>query len=173
MAAEPLLPLCSSSLECQQTPLSCVSQPRLDYPVSVCTQSTCTLSYPCLSVSFWCGWHMCLCICLLGVGVLRAICTQASLCVSAVNGGSCLALSPFWSLPNFPHFVFLESEPSLPVLRLFLERGIIQNNQTEVNKAGRETHVTPFIPKLCKTHMRVCVLWHLFKSIPIITFYPL
>lgn len=145
-AAELLLPLRSSSM-CQQTPSSCAARSCLGDPtkacVCVCTYNTRTPSEPCLSVSFLCGWHQWLCICLLGVGVPRAICTHASRYVGAVNGGSCLAPFPFWSLPNFPRFEFLESVLSAPAPRSFLERCIIQNNKIEVNKAGRETHVTP------------------------------
>lgn len=48
------------------------------------------------------------------------------------------------------------------MLQSFLERYIIQNNKIEVNKAGRETHVTPlafiYAKVLRNPYKRLCCL---------------
>lgn len=138
-------------------------------PACVCA---CTPSEPCLSVSFPCGWLQWLCICLLGVGVPRAIGTHVSQYVSAMNGGSSLTPFSFWFLLNLPQFEFLDFSQHLRhnhSLRGTLSK-ITKLRWARQREECEWLHKRMLLPRLCKTRTRVCVVWSLFKLITIITF---
>lgn len=138
-------------------------------PACVCA---CTPSKPCLSVSFPCGWLQRLCICLLRVGVPRAIGTRASQYVSAMNGGSSLTPFSFWFLLNLPRLEVLDFSQHLchnHALRGALSK-ITKLRWTRQREESVWLRKWMLLPRPGETRTRVCVVWSLFKLITIITF---